>query len=74
VAGRKGNCFKLKEGRFRLDIRNTFFIISILRNRNSLPRKVADVPLLEMVKAIGSGCEQPDLLKDIPVHGRDEWN
>ncbi|KAK4821298.1 hypothetical protein QYF61_018047 [Mycteria americana] len=43
----RGNSFKLKEGRFRLDIRTKFFTVRMVR----LPREVADAPSLEVFKA-----------------------
>ncbi|PKU45441.1 hypothetical protein llap_4264 [Limosa lapponica baueri] len=47
----KGHCFKLKEGRFRLDIRKTFFMMKVMRHWKMLPREVVDAPSLETFKA-----------------------
>ncbi|KFO85979.1 hypothetical protein N320_08110, partial [Buceros rhinoceros silvestris] len=43
--------FKLKEGKFRLDIRKKFFMMRMLRHWNRLPGEVVDAPSLEEFKA-----------------------
>lgn len=44
VAAGQRKVFNLREGRFRLDTRKTFFTIRLVRQGNKLPRKVMDAP------------------------------
>ncbi|KFV59341.1 hypothetical protein N341_00876, partial [Tyto alba] len=45
------NGFKLKEGRFKLDIRMNFFTVRVVKHLNRLPKEVVDVPCLETFKS-----------------------
>jgi len=48
----RGNGFKLKEGRFKLDIRNKLFTVRVVRHQHRLPREAADAPSVEVFKTM----------------------
>ncbi|KFZ54896.1 hypothetical protein N338_02188, partial [Podiceps cristatus] len=44
------NGLKLKEGRFKLDIRKKFFTMRVVKHWNRLPREAVDAPSLDTFK------------------------
>ncbi|KAK4812030.1 hypothetical protein QYF61_025021 [Mycteria americana] len=64
----RGNSFKLKEGRFRLDKEEIFYDGETLEQ---VAQRCSGGPIPGNVQGqIGQGCEQPDLLEDVPAHCR----
>jgi len=63
----RGNGFKLKEGRFRLDIRRKRFTMRVVRHWDMLPRDM-DGPSLEEFKARLDWALA--IVEGVPVHGR----
>jgi len=48
--GTRGNGFRLKEGRFKLDIRKKSFTVRVVRHWSRLPSAVVDAPSMDTVK------------------------
>ena len=67
----RGNGFKLKEGRFRLDRSKQAFYNKGGETLGQVAQRGCGSPNSRNIQSqAGWGSEQPDLVKDIPAYGR----
>ena len=66
----RSNGFKLKQGKFTLDIREKFFTVGVVKHWNRLCREVVDAPSLETFKTRLDRF-LTDLVEDVPAHCRE---
>jgi len=72
VTEQQGNGFKLKEGRFRLYVKNNFFTQRALRPWHSCPEKLWCPIPGDIQSQVGWGSGQPEPVCGSPAHGREE--
>jgi len=66
----RSNGFKLKEGRFSLDIKKIFFTIRAVKHWNKF---LGEVVRRNIQGQVGRGSEQPVPVEDVTAHCRRGW-
>lgn len=63
--------FQLKEGRFRLDVRKTFFYNEGGETLQQVAQRGGRCSILGNIQSqVGCNSGQSDLFEDVPAHGR----
>lgn len=70
MIGQGGIGFKLKEGRFRVDVRKEFPTVWVWRHYNRLPMEAVDPIPGSAEDQIRWASEQPGLMECVPAHSR----
>jgi len=74
LQGTSSNSFRLKEGRFRLDIRKKFLIMRVVRYGNRLPREAVDAPPLKCSRPGWMGLRATWSSGKCPCSWQGGWN
>ena len=68
------NVFKLREGRFRVEVRRKFFPVRVVRHWHRLPSEAVDAPSLEALKARLDGALSNLVQREVFLLIQGGWN